>query len=64
MGHRLDPTELFSSGCTSAGILLWVEGILFTPGERAPLFVEKNYAARATRYGDIRFCMGKQSKAL
>ena len=39
-----------------------VEGTLFPLGERASPFVEKNPAARATRYDDIPFCMGKQSK--
>jgi len=32
------------------------------PGKRAFPLVEKIPAARATRYDDIPFCMGKQSK--
>jgi hypothetical protein len=38
------------------------EGTLSPPGERAFPLVEKISAARATRYDDIPFCMGEQSK--
>ena len=41
---------------------MYGEGTLSPPGERASPLVEKVSAARATRYDDIPFCMGEQSK--
>ena len=54
------PAEFSFGGCTYGGNVLWVEGTPFPPGERTSSNVEKRSAARATRYDDIPFCMGKQ----
>jgi hypothetical protein len=63
IGRRFEPKRSFLLGvCTNGGNVLCVEGTLFPLGERASPFVEKNPDARATRYDDIPFCMGKQSK--
>jgi hypothetical protein len=58
----LNPSRVFFGGCTN-GRFFYESREHFSRREEAhPPLVEKVSAARATRYDDIPFCMGKQSK--
>jgi len=62
IGRRSDTKQFFFFWGTSGGFLFVSRANTFRNFESRSPYVEKRSAARATRYGDIPLCMGKQSK--